>query len=45
MEFLAERTGGHGGLILIGVAGDPAMAFNSHRMAAAWVGPGGEGEL
>jgi beta-aspartyl-peptidase (threonine type) len=41
VELLARRTKATGGLILLGRAGVPGLAFNTPRMAYGYVEPGG----
>ncbi len=41
VKTLAERTQGTGGLILLDRGGRPGFAFNTPRMAYAYVAPGG----
>jgi hypothetical protein len=36
IQSLARRTGGAGGVILLGADGTPGFAFNTPRMARAW---------
>jgi beta-aspartyl-peptidase (threonine type) len=41
VRLLAERVGGHGGLVVVGPGGEPGFAHNTPVMSRAWSGPDG----